>query len=485
MAHAPDSGSIVTPAATSTRAPRRLAGEAFATCHAVRDGEALPLATEFAEHELVIVGGGPSGLVAAHRLRDRDVLLLEKEATLGGNCTRDEWEGVRMATGAAFYSESEADIVALLREIGAEGTPVVGPDALIVRGEAYPDFFREGASRLPFSPRVRDDFKRSREALLKLYRTREEAELDALTFAELLQPYASEVKEFWDRFGRSNWGADAANTSGYIGCEAYAWAGGAEDPRLSFPGGLAGAAERLAAAVTATLQERVITGAAVHRIARVGKGAAERVEVHYLVDGAPRAVRARAVVVAMPKYMARRVVVDLPGPQVAALGRVRYTPYPVFNVCLRRPGPEPAYDNWCLDTPFTDFVVADWVVHGGKGPAERSTALTVYHPLPEAARGKLLVDAQVLALADGVADGLERHFPGTLAKIAEVRVHRRGHAMSQSNPGRASWAQQAARPFGPVFFAHTDLAAIASFSGAIEAAEAAATAVRKRLGGRR
>jgi len=464
------------------RPAMRVNGESFGTCHAVRDRDALALASTFAEHEVVIVGGGPAGLVAAHRLRDRDVLLLEKEAGLGGNGSFDTWEGVTMSTGAAFYTASEPEVIALMAEIGAKGLPVAGSDALIVRGEAFTDFFRDGADRLPFAQGVRDDFKRSREALLKLYETRAARELDGQTFAELLRPYAPEVRRFWDRFGQSNWGADAASTSGYIGCEAYAWAGGADDPRFTFPGGLSGAAQVLAGQVSAALGERAITGAAVHRIERTGTGAHERVVVHWLKDGAPGAVRARAVIVAIPRFMARHVIVDLPAARRAEFEKIQYIPYPVFNVCLQRPGPQAAYDNWCLDTPFTDFVVADWVVHGGPGPDDRKTALTVYHPLPQQARASLLNQAEVLDLVDGVLDGLERHFPGIIKDVGEVRAFCRGHAMSQSSPGRLAWAERAARPFGNVLFAHTDLAEIASLAGAIAAAEAAVTGVRRLLG---
>jgi Flavin containing amine oxidoreductase len=458
--------------------PKQLRGEHFETCHAVRDGTKLPTADVSATHDVVIVGGGPSGLTAAHQLRDLDLLLLEKEDALGGNCILDEWEGVRLSTGGAFYTESEGDLVSFFKEIGAEGMKVHGGDSLVVDGAPYTDFFGDGAQRLPFPQKARDDFQRARRDLLKLLRTRPEDELDRIPFSRLLEPYDPLVTRFWDRFGPSNWGGRASETSGFIGCEAYLWAGGSDDPRWTFPGGMAGGAAALEKWLRPRLGDRLVTSAAVYGVAIEGKSAV----VHYVKDGAPAAVRARAVVMATPKFYASHVVSGLPDGQWEAMRATEYAPYPVFNVCLRSAGPEPAYDNWFLDAPFTDFIPAEWVLYAGHGPRERKTALTVYHPLPQARRADLLDDARVLEMADEVAATLERHFPGTLDKIAEIRVFRRGHPMYVSTPGRRSVAAAAARPFGPLLFANTDsLAGVSSFSGAFTAARAAAEGVRRHL----
>jgi len=184
--------------------------------------------------------------------------------------------------------------------------------------------------------------------------------------------------------------------------------------------------------------------------------------------------------VATPKFYASHVVVGLPDAQRTAMRETRYAPYPVFNVCLKAVGPEPAYDNWFLDAPFTDFIPAEWILYAGHGPKDRKTVLTVYHPLPPERRAELLDDSRVLEMADGVASTLERHFPGTLDKIAEIRVFRRGHPMYVSSPGHRANADAAARPFGPVFFANTDsIASVSSFAGAVTAARAAAEAARR------
>src|ERR1022692_2581853 len=66
-----------------------------------------------ARHDIVIVGGGMSGLSCAWFLRDQDFLLLEKEEHWGGNAYLEEYAGQAFATGTAYTSKREGAVIGL------------------------------------------------------------------------------------------------------------------------------------------------------------------------------------------------------------------------------------------------------------------------------------------------------------------------------------------------------------------------------------
>jgi NAD(P)-binding Rossmann-like domain len=109
-------------------------GEDNRICHQVRDGKMFAPPPVSARHDVVIVGGGVSGMTAAYLLRSRDFLLLEKEPHWGGNAYLMEYQGNAYATGSAFLEKSEYTY-SFAKEIGLEPLPINDRDSTIIKGE--------------------------------------------------------------------------------------------------------------------------------------------------------------------------------------------------------------------------------------------------------------------------------------------------------------------------------------------------------------
>jgi protoporphyrinogen/coproporphyrinogen III oxidase len=460
-------------------------GEDNHICHQVRDKGGLIFARPpaSARHDVVIVGGGVSGLTAAYRLQHRDFLLLEKEPHWGGNALAMEYEGSTYGTGSAFlWKPSEAYDFA--KEIGLQPLPINSPDGSIINGEFVHDTWGDGLNKLPYPPIVRDSFKRFRKEMVAIDLEKRGRELYNVPFSDFMKNYAGEIKQWWDTYGPSNWGATSDQTNAALAIAELQEMviQSHSDNRYTWPGGLGAITKKLAEILQAKYNDRMQAGATI--VAVVPER--EQVQVTYMIGGELKTVAARAVIMATPKFITRRIVEGLPGKQSEAMHQIRYIPYPVVNLIFDKPVFNRGYDTWCPGNTFTDIVVANWVVRKQSGYPQKYNILSCYTPMKEEDRGYLLNEIGARKIAANVLRDFQKVMPGLDVDPIEVHIYRRGHPMYMSTPGLYGQVQPLVRrPMERVFFANTDSEGPESTTNeAILAAQRAVKQAEARLAGK-
>jgi predicted NAD/FAD-binding protein len=481
--------------------------------HALRDGR-LPRADAGSTRRctVAIVGGGIAGLAAARALLRAgidDIRVFELEDAAGGNARGHAIAGIRCPLGAHYLplpGPEAREVAEWLHEIGVArhelGRTVYDErhlchapqERLFVPAAGGPGAGRWQEGLLPLEGASEATLAALRRFAAEVRAVQAElsfamptlrsrwgpglAALDAQTFATWLASRGhadATLLAYLDYCCRDDYGAGLAQVSAWAGLHyfasrhGFAAPGDAAEPEavLTWPEGNAWLAERLAAG----LGDRLQTGAVVTRLLP------GRHEVAIEVAGSePARWAAQRVVVALPLFVAARLIDPLP-PALAALApRLAYAPWLVGNLHLReplldRPGAAPAWDNVILGSPALGYVDA---MHQSLRPVPGPTVLTHYwalggaSPADAAAQRRRLLNEPWTAWRDAVLADLARAHPDLPGKVTRADLMRYGHAMVVPAPGLRGDAALAflAEPADRLKFAHADLSAGSCFEEA-------------------
>lgn len=484
--------------------------------HRLRDGD-FPEPTREAHVPVLIAGGGIAGLSAGWRLREAgfdDFRLIELESQPGGNARSGRNAVSPYPLGAHYLpvpNEEARGLRHMLRQLGVivgerDGKPVYDPlqlcadlqERLLWQGK-----WQEGlVPKTGLSPKDRADLDAFDRAMAHFSRRRDpqgrpafaipiaysaqDADLlalDRISFAQWLDQkgWTSPVLRAHVRYAcRDDYGTEPGDVSAWAGIHYFASrrgfsADGAGDNELTWPEGNG----RLARLMADRLGDRIATGQIAFRARRDGAGAT--VDIFDAAQGSSIRYRADAAILAMPHFIASRLLGEQPDPAHS------YAPWLIANVTVDRTpagkGSALAWDNVSASSASLGYVVATHQSASRAGP----TVLTWYMALsdmPPAAARRLLVDRSDADWRRLVRDDLLGMNPDLNGAIRSIDLWKWGHAMIRPIPGflwQAAPEQRAAiRP--PFLRAHSDLSGLSLFEEAHYRGMAAAEAALSSLG---
>lgn len=465
--------------------------------------------------DVLVLGGGVGGLAAARALTQagvEDLALLELESEAGGNARTGRLGGLACPIGAHYLpvpSDDAPELQDWLEQIGLRRR-VAGrwtyderhlchspQDRLFLNGHWQDGLLPldgVGAATLEQYRRLSrliDEARRAQRYAMPAVRlpvTDTVRALWAQSFAQWLDDHGltdRQLRWYLDYACRDDYGAGASAVSAWAGIHYFASRHGfpapgevAEaEPLLTWPEGNAWLVQRLAAG----LGERLHAGQGVQRV-RPGR---ESVTVDSLsmVDGRITRWQARAAVVALPVFVARRVIDPLPPVVAARAAGLQLAPWAVVNLLLHeapkdRGGAHPSWDNVTYGTTGLGYVDAS---HQSLERVAGPRVWTWYLPLgDEPGARRTLLEQPWTHWRDRALAELSLPHPDLPELVRKVAVTRYGHAMAVPTPGslyEGPWHD------GRLAFAHTDWAGYSVFEEAFTRGHLAGQQIARRLRG--
>lgn len=477
-----------------------------------RLGGRLPPVNERAR--VVIVGGGLSGLAAAHELRDLSPVVLEQDPRFGGNAKGERWRDAVYATGAAYFIRPDEgdDLDRFYASVGIKGAArlLEGHDPVEYRGRIFEDFFsgeaepaakeayRAYAARMERFEEEYPDIpildEEAREAVLALDRRSLADEVTEWLGGKVPPSLQAAIQNYcWSSLGAGWREVSAAAGINFLAGEAFGV--------LALPGGNGALTRAIYRRLRAEPGRVSLRGGCLAFDVSPSPGG---VRVSYLDPaGAPLAIEAGAVVLACPKFVAKSIVpgIEAERARADAIAALRYRGYLVVNLLVKRALPREFYDLYLLRDGaivesaggegrapgrITDAILGTWARR--KGPGDHSV-LTLYWPLPfESGREEILLARDSFERLRPLAERQILELLPLLdlrpSDVEQVRMTRWGHALPVASVGflAAGHADALCRPMGDrIFFVNQDNWALPAVETSLTEALRFAPEVRARV----
>ena len=360
------------------------------------------------KEELVIIGGGMSGLMSAYLLREKKPVILEQARRFGGNAKAEAWNGLQYSIGAAYLIKPEPDsgLYKILSDLGIikDWTIKSGGDGhVVVNGrlienfwtassepehkatykrlyDYFMSFINESGNIFPDYPT--DDAK-LRQYINKFDKEDFKSHLERMIGASLPAYLATLLEHYC----LSSLGGSTTEISAAAGINFFA----AEFSDIAvFPGGNAYIAEALLKHLHRELPaNHLLPGSLVFDVRAEQNG----LLISYIdANNEAQSILTEKVIMSCPKFVAAKLIDQLPAPKLAACAELEYRAYVVANLLINRPIKESDYDLYWLGAGKTDVNdvpayaksrgITDIINANFASPDQQKSVLSFYQAFP-------------------------------------------------------------------------------------------------------